>query len=101
MLVYPETDQARWARMQRFPMRPGDRFWNFSGGGGGYGDPLGRDPSKVVADVMDGYVSHEAAREVYGVIVDERGDHEPTKARLRYEQAASTAAANGTDRGSG
>jgi N-methylhydantoinase B len=36
-------------------------------GGGGYGDPLERPVSEVVRDVVEGYVSAEAACEVYGV----------------------------------
>jgi len=38
-------------------------------GGGGYGDPRQRDPEGVLADVVDGYVSIERAREDYGVAV--------------------------------
>jgi N-methylhydantoinase B len=38
-------------------------------GGGGYGDPFARDPERVLADVVDGYVSIEAARELYGVVI--------------------------------
>lgn len=38
-------------------------------GGGGLGDPMRRDPAEVLADVVDGYVSVEAAREQYGVEV--------------------------------
>jgi N-methylhydantoinase B len=39
------------------------------GGGGGYGDPLERDPHLVLADVVDGLVSESRAREQYGVII--------------------------------
>ena len=39
-------------------------------GGGGYGDPRDRDPELVLADVVDGYVSIEQARETYGVAVE-------------------------------
>ncbi|MCL5957874.1 MAG: hydantoinase B/oxoprolinase family protein [Chloroflexi bacterium] len=39
-------------------------------GGGGYGDPIDRDPALVAKDVVNGYVSLKAAREIYGVIVD-------------------------------
>ena len=39
-------------------------------GGGGYGDPLKRDPEAVLSDVIDEKVSVERAREVYGVVVD-------------------------------
>ena len=39
---------------------------------GGYGDPLERDPRLVLEDVIDGLVSEQAAREVYGVVLDEQ-----------------------------
>lgn len=38
-------------------------------GGGGYGDPLRRDENSVLADVRGGYVSLQAAREQYGVVI--------------------------------
>lgn len=38
-------------------------------GGGGFGDPLEREPDLVLADVESGSVTPEAAREVYGVII--------------------------------
>jgi len=50
--------------------RPGDVIEFDSAGGGGYGDPLLRDPQAVEADVVNGYVSIEKAREDYGVVID-------------------------------
>lgn len=45
-------------------------FWDFwSGGGGGYGDPLERDPKRVLEDVIDGYVTVEGAEVDYGVVI--------------------------------
>ncbi|MBI4506779.1 MAG: hydantoinase B/oxoprolinase family protein, partial [Chloroflexi bacterium] len=44
-----------------------------SAGGGGYGDPLERDPALVWHDVAEGYVSAAAARARYGVVVTETG----------------------------
>jgi N-methylhydantoinase B len=38
-------------------------------GGGGYGDPLERDPQRVLADVLDQRVSAGCARELYGVVI--------------------------------
>jgi len=38
-------------------------------GAGGYGDPLERDPQRVLEDVLDDYVSIEAARRDYGVVI--------------------------------
>ena len=40
-----------------------------TGGGGGYGDPKRRDRDRVRTDVMRGYVTPEAAREIYGFSV--------------------------------
>ena len=43
-------------------------------GGGGYGDPLDRDPSLVHADVASGTVSIAAAKSEYGVVLDPTTD---------------------------
>lgn len=49
---------------------PGDEIVFLNPGGGGYGNPLERDPEMVRADVIAGYVSIEKAREEYGVVID-------------------------------
>jgi N-methylhydantoinase B len=38
--------------------------------GGGYGDPLEREPERVLNDVEAGIVSREEAQEIYGVVID-------------------------------
>lgn len=48
-------------------LNAGDTIIFGSNGGGGYGDPYVRDPEKVLDDVVDGYITEEKAREVYGV----------------------------------
>jgi len=50
-------------------IEPGVLLDCFQPGGGGYGDPLTRDPSFVVDDVLDGYVSVQGALHDYGVVV--------------------------------
>ncbi len=54
-------------------------------GGGGYLDPLDRDPGRVLADVISGVVTLGHAAERYGVIVDDAGrvDESATEARRR------------------
>ncbi len=52
--------------------RKGDVVYMKMASGGGYGDPLERDPQLVLEDVIDGLVSEQAAREVYGVVLDEQ-----------------------------
>jgi N-methylhydantoinase B len=40
-----------------------------TGGGGGWGNPLEREPERVRHDVREELISREAARELYGVVV--------------------------------
>jgi N-methylhydantoinase B len=64
---------------------PGAEIVFFNPGGGGYGDPLERDPDLVERDVLYGYVSVEKARDDYGVVIDPstmKADLEATR-RLR------------------
>lgn len=64
-------------------LHPGDQLCEYVAGGGGYGDPLERDPDRVLGDILDRKVSPEAARTEYGVILQPTGiavDHDATKA---------------------
>ena len=68
-----------------------------TGGGGGYGIPLNRDPQVIALDVTREYVSREAARREYGVVLDRETfavDVEATKvlrSQLRAESEVATA----------
>jgi N-methylhydantoinase B len=42
-------------------------------GGGGVGDPLTRDPQRVLDDVLDGFITAQEARRDYGVVIDADG----------------------------
>jgi N-methylhydantoinase B len=53
-----------------FTLRRGDLVRLQSSGGGGYGDPLRRDPERVAQDVRLGYLSADQARARYGVCLD-------------------------------
>ncbi|MBS1677005.1 MAG: hydantoinase B/oxoprolinase family protein [Actinobacteria bacterium] len=46
---------------------PGEWVLGVESGGGGYGDPLERDPELVLDDLLEGWISAAAARDVYGV----------------------------------
>lgn len=48
----------------------GDIIQFHSAGGGGYGDPLERDPQTVEQDVFNEYVSLGQAQDAYGVAID-------------------------------
>jgi N-methylhydantoinase B len=67
-----ESDGSRYrpphlSKDQDIRMRPGDVIRVSTPGGGGYGDPLKRDPAKVARDVMRGYYTREQASERFGV----------------------------------
>lgn len=51
-------------------LKEGDHFSRPTGGGGGFGDPLKRDPAHVLEDVVDDYVSVERAAKDYGVVIE-------------------------------
>jgi N-methylhydantoinase B len=53
------------------PISAGHIILGRLGGGGGWGDPLDRDPAAVLDDVLDGYVSIDGARRGYGVVIRE------------------------------
>lgn len=61
----------------------GDILRTVSPCGGGYGDPLERDPQRVLDDVADGYVSLESARLQYGVVIHQGEIDESATAQER------------------
>jgi N-methylhydantoinase B len=63
-----ETTPARTHRM--IEVKNGEILGKVSGGGGGVGDPLERDPEAVLKDVINEYVTVDAARKTYGVAID-------------------------------
>ena len=54
-------------------LKPGDVYTLMSGGGGGFGSPVQRDPEKVAHDVRQGYVSDAIAQEIYKVALTPEG----------------------------
>jgi N-methylhydantoinase B len=65
-----------------------------SPGGGGYGDPFDRDPAAVLKDAADGFVTIDAAREMYGVVLaGGRVDAAATEGRRAARRGAGTAPA--------
>jgi N-methylhydantoinase B len=54
-------------------LKTGDVLVFFAPGGGGFGDPLDREPARVANDVANGWVTRDRAREMYGVALREDG----------------------------
>jgi N-methylhydantoinase B len=78
-------------KVSGYPIRHGDVVVIESSGGGGYGDPLNRDPDRVRADVAHGYISSDRARDGYGTVLRSDGAvdfaaTEALRARMRGDR---------------
>jgi N-methylhydantoinase B len=89
--TWKEREDKQWGSQS---LRHGDVQYLRLTAGGGYGDPLDRDPALLVEDVLLRAVSRECARDVYGVVLVEgdgalRVDGDATRAKrlaLRAER---------------
>ena len=66
----PGEDTLERLKANDVKVPAGSIIKSMTGGGGGYGDPGERDPAHVREDLLDGFISPEHAREVYGFDVD-------------------------------
>ena len=65
-----DGSEERWRKISNLPIAPNEIMSFQTGGGGGYGPPLKRNPEKVLLDVRDEYVSVKEAKKKYGVVID-------------------------------
>jgi N-methylhydantoinase B len=61
---------ASYGKFSGITMNAGDEMLFVTPSGGGYGDPLDRDPALVLGDVRLELITSEIARDVYGVVLD-------------------------------
>lgn len=80
--VHVSQRGERSLKKEIFVAGKGDILRPILPGGGGFGDPLERDPARVLADVVDEKVSVGAAEREYGVIIDRQ--------RMRVDERATT-----------
>ncbi len=71
--IYPAGTTApavRRGKLARYPLRRGDIARLITGIGGGYGDPMTRDPALVQADIRNEFITIEQARDGHGVVIN-------------------------------
>jgi N-methylhydantoinase B len=69
-ILNPGRPQAEeLGKIKVLTMRRGDLLRMVSPSGGGFGDPLERNPELVLRDVLDLLLSGDAARAIYGVVI--------------------------------
>jgi N-methylhydantoinase B len=90
LILRPGTDrEARVGKLSGHPIEGGERICIQTRGGAGWGTPLDRPLENVLADVLAGYVSMEAARRDYGVFIrNDDGDFHIDEARTAQARAA-------------
>ena len=66
-ITYPDGTQKKIAKITNLHLPRGTRIAIHCGGGGGYGDPLKRDPGLVDRDLKEGYISREFAEKNYNL----------------------------------
>jgi N-methylhydantoinase B len=71
-----------------FDLAAGDVFAYSFQGGGGFGDPLDRDPAAVLRDVGGGLVSADAAERLYGTVIVAGEVNLPATAEVRADHRA-------------
>ncbi|MEM2057757.1 MAG: hydantoinase B/oxoprolinase family protein [Thermoproteota archaeon] len=69
LILFPGTSKEKKVGTYRTKVKPGDRCIIKTAGGGGFGNPAERDPLAVLEDVLEGYVSIQAAHEIYKVVI--------------------------------
>lgn len=88
IVLFPGTArELHLGKRSDIPVEAGDIIVSRPAGGGGYGDPFARDPELVAADVLNEYVSREAAEQLYGVVLTDTGalDIAATEKRRRRD----------------
>ncbi|MGZ8782692.1 MAG: hydantoinase B/oxoprolinase family protein, partial [Gaiellaceae bacterium] len=73
---HPDGTAEALPPMFSIEIEAGDVFEHRTAGGGGWGDPLQRDPAAVADDVLNEKVSPEAALRLYGVTIATDGSAE-------------------------
>jgi N-methylhydantoinase B len=67
VIVNPgRVDERHILKANGLKVRKGDVVRCAVGGGGGFGDPVDRAVEDIRADILDGYVTADAARQRYG-----------------------------------
>jgi N-methylhydantoinase B len=93
------TRELLHSKIDRVRVEPGDLLLSDTWGGGGWGDPLERDPALVKFDVEAGLVTPAGAAR-YGVLFDQRGEVDvAATAALRQRMAEARGAVRLFDRG--
>lgn len=66
--IMPDGSEEKLPGVVECRLAPGEWVRGLDAGGGGYGNPLERDPARVLKDVLERWETLDRARDVYGVV---------------------------------
>ncbi|ARM76944.1 hydantoinase B/oxoprolinase family protein [Acidianus manzaensis] len=70
-IIYEKGEEPKIIRKAAsIKLKAGDKVSLHSAGGGGWGDPLDRDPELVLNDVKNEYINYNIAQKIYGVVIE-------------------------------
>jgi len=65
-VIHPDGSRTEpFSKTGRLLLKEGDVVRLITGTGGGWGDPADRNPDKICADILDGYITKDQARQIY------------------------------------
>lgn len=67
-LIQDDAQPERLPNVAHVTIDVGQRIRGRDSAGGGYGDPLDREPERVLVDVLEGWETRQKAKDVYGVV---------------------------------
>jgi N-methylhydantoinase B len=85
----PDGEYVWFGRRSVWHTPPDTTMRYINNGGGGWGDPMSRDPEAVKRDVRDGFVTIEGAARDYGVVVVGDPERDPEGLAVDVEGTAS------------
>ena len=85
--IYDGSKVEKVLKVNAKPLKKGSKVVVKTGGGGGFGHPFEREVSRVLEDVIDGYIDRQAALEQYGVVIKSEGLEVDEQATINYRQA--------------
>jgi N-methylhydantoinase B len=89
LFLSPSGQLFHWGSRGAWTFPAGAAWRSITAGGGGWGDPLAREPEAVARDVRDGYVSIDGARRDYGVVILGDPDNDPEELTIDVESTLS------------
>jgi N-methylhydantoinase B len=87
VVIRSDGTEEQYMKKTGIVLKEGDVMSFRTAGGGGYGPPADREIERVAGDVIEGYISPQAAETDYGVVIGRNGHVDVDASRAAKEAA--------------